>query len=274
MKNSLISRVVFYVVLSIAAIIVIIPFLWMVSTSFDRLLSAEMPSPPRFYPLNVSFFNYEIVTTNMPIFTYIMNTIIIALMSVGLNLFVVTLAGFALSKGKFFGKPLILLLILSNMMIPFEIKLMPVYQMIKGLNLSNTYLGVVLPAVMTNAYFIYFVKQFCDDLPDALLEAATIDGANKFTIYSRIFLPLLGPIMATIAVLDVLNVWNDLLWPMIVINNDKLNTIQLGMVFSSMQTQAGVACAMSVLSILPLALVFIFLQRYIVQSVAATGLRQ
>jgi len=167
---------------------------------------------------------------------------------------------------------------MSNMMIPFESKLMPMYGVIKTFGLSNNFLGVLLPGVMTNAMYIFFVKQFCDDLPDSLYEASVIDGASKLRIYAQVFLPLLKSIIATLAVLDVINVWNDLLWPMIVLTKGELNTIQLGLVrynsTSSGVVHAGISTALSIMSIIPLSIVFIFLQKYIVQSIAATGIKQ
>ena len=164
------------------------------------------------------------------------------------------------------------------MMVPFEIKLMPIYNIVKGMGLNNNFLGVILPGVMTNAMFIFFIKQFCDNLPNDLYEAGVIDGANKVRIYAQIFLPLMGPVVATLVVLDVVNVWNDLLWPMIVLTDVNLSTIQLGLVRyntgANGQVHAGIQTALSVLSVLPLAIVFCFMQKYIVQSIAASGLKQ
>lgn len=268
----------YYVVLTIAALVVILPFFWLVMTSFDKFNSYSLPFPPRMFPKNPSLFNYEMALKNVPIISYLINTFVIVLISVLLNILIATLSGFCISKGRFPGKNIVLLFILSNMMVPFEIKLMPIYNIIKSMGFSNSYLGVVLPGVMTNAMFIFFIKQFCDNLPNDLYEAGVIDGANKLRIYAQIFLPLMGPVVATLVVLDVVNVWNDLLWPMIVLTDVNLSTIQLGLVRynsgSSGQVHAGIQTALSVLSVLPLAIVFCFMQKYIVQSVAASGLKQ
>ena len=152
------------------------------------------------------------------------------------------------------------------------------YDVVRALTLNNNFLGVVLPGATTCSMYIFFIKQFCDDLPYDLYEAGVIDGAGKLRIYAQIFLPLMGPVIATIVVLDVVNVWNDLLWPMIVLTDNNLSTIQLGLVRynsgASGQVHAGIQTALSVLSVLPLALVFCFMQRYIVASIAATGIKQ
>ena len=269
---------IYYIVLSILALAILLPFIWLISTSLDYFKSYSLPYPPRIFPENFSFFNYDMALKNVPMIQYLMNTAVIALASLFLNIFIATLTGFCLSKGNFPGKSVLLLFILSNMMVPFETKLMPMYQIIRGLGLTNNFLGVILPGVMTNAVFIYFVKQFCDGLPDDLYEAGVIDGANKFKIYGRLFLPLMKPIVATIVVLDVVNVWNDLLWPMIVLNDSSKYTVQIGLVLfnvsSNGQVHAGTAIALSVISVIPIGIIFIFMQKYIVQSIAYSGLKQ
>ena len=279
MKKKLgISGVIYYTVLSIMALIIILPFVWLLSTSFDYFRSYSLPYPPRLFPREFSTFNYKMALTNVPIIRYLINTIVIAVLDIILNVLIATLTGFCLSKGRFPGKNIMLLFILTNMMVPFETKLMPVYQIIRQMGLTNNFMGVVLPGVMTNAMFIYFVKQFCDGLPDDLYEAGVIDGASKLRIYAQLFLPLMQPIIATIVVLDVVNVWNDLLWPMIVLNNSENYTIQIGLALyntgANGQVHAGIALALSILSVIPLAIVFIFMQKYIVQSIAFSGLKQ
>jgi len=275
-KPIAVSQVVYYCVLGFAAIVTIIPFVWMSSTSFDRVYTYELPYPPRFIPANPSMFNYEIAFMNMPLLRYMINTMVIVILSVILTVAISTITGFCLSKGRFKGKGIILLIILTNMMIPFETKLLPTFNFIHMFGLVNTYLGVVLPGVLTTAMYIFFIKKFCDDLPNDLFEAGIIDGAGKFRIYFRIFLPLMGPVVATIIILVVMGCWNDLLWPLCVLTRTEMKTIQIGLSMYSNQDvrHAGVATAMSVVSVLPLTALFIFLQKYIVQSIAATGIKQ
>lgn len=270
--------VVYYTVLSVFALVVIIPFVWMLSTSFEKFNTYSLPFPPSLIPKVFSLDNYKFMFMNIPIWSYLFNTVCIALISIVLNIIISTMTGFVLSKGQFKGKGVMLLVILTNMMVPFETKLLPMFQVVRSLGLANTWLGVVLPSVMTNAMYIYFVKQYCDELPGDLYEAGVVDGANKFKIYYKLFLPLLTPIVATIVVLDVINIWNDLLWPMIVISDPDLFTVQIGMTIynsgSNGTVHAGMALALSVISILPLAAVFVFMQRYIVQSIAFSGMKQ
>lgn len=226
------ATVVSYVILTIFALIVLVPFIWFVSTSFDYVKSYSLRFPPRLIPKEFSTFNYKMAFSNVPMLSYLKNTVIIVALSAVLNVITSTLAGFALSKGKFPGKKIVLVFILSNMMVPFESKLLPIYSIIRNMGLNNNALGVVLPAVLTNAMYIFFVKTYCDGLPDDLYEAGKVDGAGILTIYGKIYFPLLTPIIATIVVLDAINVWNDLLWPMIVLTKQSSYTVQIGQVGS------------------------------------------
>ena len=272
------SIIVSYVILSLLALIIVVPFFWFISTSFDYVKSYSLRFPPRMLPKVFSTFNYNMALTNVPVLSYLKNTIILVVLSVVFNVLTSTVAGFAISKGRFPGKGIALLIILSNMMVPFESKLLPIYSIIRGIGLNNTFLGVILPSVMTNAMYIFFVKTYCDSLPDDLYEAGRVDGANLMRIYSQVYLPLLTPIIATIVVLDSINVWNDLLWPMIVMTKQSNYTVQIGLQIynsgSAGATQAGTALALSVISIIPLSVIYIFCQKYIVQSIAFSGMKQ
>ena len=272
------ATVVSYVILTIFALIVLVPFIWFVSTSFDYVKSYSLRFPPRLIPKEFSTFNYKMAFSNVPMLSYLKNTVIIVALSAVLNVITSTLARFALSKGKFPGKKIVLVFILSNMMVPFESKLLPIYSIIRNMGLNNNALGVVLPAVLTNAMYIFFVKTYCDGLPDDLYEAGKVDGAGILTIYGKIYFPLLTPIIATIVVLDAINVWNDLLWPMIVLTKQSSYTVQIGLQMynsgASGTTHAGTALALSVISIIPLSIIYIFCQKYIVQSIAFSGMKQ
>lgn len=278
-KKIPVHLVVYYSLLTIASIIVLIPFVWMLSASFDKVNSYALPYPPRFVPKNPSLFNYQLVTNNMDIMLYMANTMIVTALTLGFQLLFAPLAGFAFSKGKFPFKAALLAFLLSSMMVPMESKLLPIFSLVRGFGLGDTYMGIVLPTIMTSGYYIFLMKQAFDDLPIELLESATLDGANKVVAYLKIYLPLMGAPIATLSVLSVMASWNDLLWPMIIVNSNEKTTIQMGLsLFSTgseaMGRHAGMSTAASVLSIIPLTLVFIFLQKYIVQSIAVSGIKQ
>lgn len=271
-------HIIYYTTLTVIALTMILPFVWLVSTSLDRLLTYSLPFPPRMLPKTFTLFNYQMAINNVPIIKYLLNTCAVLILSGAMSIFIATLAGFVFSKGHFRFKQTLLILIISSMMIPLETRILPMYDIVKSLGMSNNFLGVTVPGALTCSFYIFFVKQFCDDLPSDLFEAGVIDGAGKFRIYAQIFLPLMGPVIATIIVLNTITVWNDLLWPMIVLTDINKSTIQLGLVRynsgANGQVHAGIQTALSVLSVLPLALVFCIMQRYIVASVAATGIKQ
>lgn len=268
---------VFYVLLVIFAAIVIVPIWWMVANSFETIRSYAFPNPPNFWPKNFTWNNYKLVMMNTSIMANLKNSAAVTGLDVVLNLFIASIAGFVFSKGRFPGKKVLLLMIMSSMMVPFEIKLMPIFNIIQTMGLNNTYLGASLPGSLTAAFNIFMIKKFCDDLPDALLESAVVDGASKFRTFLQIYLPLMGPIIATLTVTTVMASWNDLLWPMIVLSKTEMRTVQVGLsslTNSTFGPHSGMTCAASCLSILPLAVIFVFMQKYIVQSVAATGIKQ
>ena len=278
-KKLPIYAVVYYFFLLIATVVTAIPLIWMISGSFDRIQSFELPYPPRFFPANPSLFNYQMVLINLRIVQFMTNTIIVAFFGTIGQLIVASLAGFAFSKGQFPFKAIMLIIIMSNLMVPIETRLLPLFMITRDLGLVNTHTGIILPGLLTNAFFIFLMKKFCDDLPYDLYESAVLDGAPKFRIYAQIYLPLMGPALATLAVLEVMNLWNDLLWPMIVTNRIEMATLQVGLaMFSSgtdaIQHHAGMVSAASIMSILPLAVVFCCLQKYIVQSIAVSGMKQ
>ena len=268
---------VFYLFLILFVVIVVVPMWWMIANSFETVKSYAFPNPPNFWPKKFTWSNYQLVMMNTNILANLKNSAYVTGLDVVLNLFIASLAGFVFSKGRFPGKQPLLLLILSSMMVPFETKLMPIYSIVQSLGLNNTYLGASLPGALTAAFNIFMIKKFCDDLPDALLESATIDGASKFRTFLQIYLPLMGPIIATLTVTTVMTSWNELLWPMIVLSKTEMRTVQCGLSLisnGSFGPHSGMVCAASCLSILPLAIIFIFMQKYIVQSVAATGIKQ
>lgn len=268
---------VFYLLLIFFAAIVIVPLWWMIANSFETIKTYAFPNPPHFWPVKFTWKNYNLVMMNTKMTDYLINSVIVTGMDVVLNLFIASMAGFVFSKGRFPGKTLLLLMIMSSMMVPFETKLMPIYRIIQAWGLTNSHLGAVIPGALTAAFNIFMIKKFCDSLPDDMMESATVDGAGKFRIFLQIYLPLMGPILATLTVLTTMNSWNDLLWPMIILTKEQMYTVQVGMSVMSngdFGVHSGMICAASCLSILPLALIFIFMQKYIVQSVAATGIKQ
>ncbi len=251
------------------------PFIWMLSVSFERMANVQPPFPPRLIPKEFSFFNYKIILENGSLLRAYMNSGIIAFGTVALNVFSALLAGYAFSKGVFKGKKILFVIILATMMIPKEITLIPMYMMFNKFGLLNTYYPIILPGLLFG-FGIILTKQYFDKLPNSLREAAQIDGAGEIRTFVQIFLPLTGPITATLIILAFMYSWNSFIWPMIVLSDQKLQTVPIYLASFSMEDgtrYAGLTMGLATASILPVIIVFLFLQKYIIQSVALSGLK-
>ena len=274
-RQALASDIAKFVFLALFAIVMIVPFIWMISVSFERYANIQPPFPPKLIPEQFSLFNYKLAIENGAIFTAYKNSLIVALGSVALSVSSALLAGYALSKGRFKGKGVIFFIILSTMMIPLETRLIPMYKLIGFMHLSNSYWAIILPNLM-NGFGIMLSKQFFDALPDSLGEAAYIDGAGEITTFFKIYLPLTGPISATMCILSFIGSWNQFVWPLVVLTGEESRTIPIFL--SSFATgentrAAGSTMAVASLAIIPIIIVFLFMQKYIVRSVALSGLK-
>lgn len=267
--------VILFVLLLGMGLLMLYPFLWMVSVSLERTSNIAVPFPPRLIPEEFSLFNYKLVFENGMLLKTYANSAVISLFSVILSVSSALLAGYAFSRGEFRGKKLLFFAVLATMMIPFEARLIPMFTMFNELGMINTKYPLIFPAVI-NALGIVLVKQYFDRLPEGLRESAKIDGANEFTIFIRIFAPLTGPITATLAILAFQDSWNSFLWPLVVINDQNMKTVPLFLSsFSSENGNrlVGVTMATAAMSILPIVMVFLFLQKYIIRSIALSGLK-
>lgn len=273
-KGKLSDGLLFLLLLGMG-VLMLYPFLWMLSVSLERSSNIAVPFPPRIIPEQFSFFNYKLVFENGVLFRAYANSAIISLFSVLLSVSSALLAGYAFSRGEFKGKKFLFFAVLATMMIPFEARLIPMFSMFNDLGMINTKYPLIFPAII-NALGIVLVKQYFDRLPEGLRESAKIDGANEFTIFIRIFAPLTGPITATLAILAFQDSWNSFLWPLVVINDQDMKTVPLFLSSFSSENGSrlvGVTMATAAMSILPILLVFLFLQKYIIRSIALSGLK-
>jgi multiple sugar transport system permease protein len=265
------------VLLSVSSLIMVIPFLWMLMTSFDWAARLNIPFPPKFWPQDFSLQTYEAAFLNIDMLRYIFNSLLVSFGVIVVSLFSALLSGYAISKIRFKGANAVLLLALSTMMIPFEMTMIPQYLLFDKLQLLDTYWAFYLPA-LNYAFGTFLAKQFIDQLPSSLREAAIMDGAREFTVFWRVYFPICTPIVATMTILQFLAVWNDLLWPLLVLNDPAKYTIQLGLAMFSynqgMNHFPSIIMAATTISLIPILAVYVFLQRYIVESIALTGLKQ
>lgn len=263
-------------VLLILGILMVAPFVYMVSVSLERTANMIPPFPPRIIPAEPSLFNYMLAFESGEIITAYINSFITTAGGVLVSVLSSLLGGYAFSKGTFRGKKIIFLIVMSTMMIPFQTRLIPMHRMFYTFGLTNTYWALILPRIL-DGFGILLCKQFFDQLPDSLREAAQIDGASEFDTFRRVFLPLTGPITATLIILNFMGIWNDFLWPLIALTDNKLQTIPVFM--STFATQdsgqylAGLTMSTATLSIIPIILVFLALQKYIIESIALSGIK-
>ena len=264
-----------YGLLTLGAAIALLPFVWVLFGAFKtqaEIMSAPGAWLPRSFG-NVS--NFVELFVNRMFGTYMANSLIVSAATVLTNVLFCSLAGYALAKIDFPGHKVVFGCVLAAMMIPYIALFVPSFFIIVQLGLVNTLAGIVLPiAVMPVGVFI--MRQFADSVPNELLEAARLDGASEFLIFYRIFLPLVGPAIATVAIITFLNSWNYFLWPLIVAQNQDTYTLPVGLAVASQaakSTDYGLLLAGAIVVLLPVLILFLFLQKYFVQGIAVTGLK-
>lgn len=268
------SQVGLITLLSVGAVAMLLPFVWMITTSLSRQANKAMPRIPQLWPPDPSFFNYRVASTNLPIVQYYLNSfVVVALTTFGYLLFS-SLTGYAFAKGRFRGRNFFFVAFLATLLIPFETRMIPLYQLMNDLNLNDTLAALVLP-FLAGGFGTFLMRQYISTIPDDLIDAARIDGANEFTIYWRIVLPLCGPVLAALAIINVLWRWNDVLWPLLVISDRDLYTVTQGLAMAgrSQGIFTGVALATAAMAILPVLVVYLFLQRHIIRGIAMSGMK-
>jgi multiple sugar transport system permease protein len=266
---------ILYAALTLIALIALLPFVWVFFGTF-KTQGEILAAPGAWLPQSFSNFgNFIELFANRQFGTYMTNSLIVSALTVVSNVLFSSLAGYALAKIPFNGSGFVFGCILAAMMIPYIALFVPSFFIIVQFGLVNTLAGIVLPiAVMPIAVFI--MRQFAQSVPDELLEAARLDGAGELRIFFGIFMPLVGPAVATVAIITFLNSWNYFLWPLIVAQDQGTYTLPVGLAVASQaarSTDYGLLLAGAVVVLLPVLILFLFLQRYFVRGVAVTGLK-
>lgn len=256
-----------YAAIGVVMIFAVGPFLWLLSTALKSASENIFAYPPRFIPVAPTLDNFVRVFDSQPFFLYLLNSVIVATLSVLLNLLFASLAAYPLARMKFKGRQLIFGILLASMMIPFQLLMIPVYQLAIALGLQNSYLGLVLPHACT-AFGIFFMRQAFLGIPAAIEEAAILEGVSRVRIWWFVLLPLLKPSLATLAVFSFIAVWGDFLWPLIIIDQPSLFTLPLGVnrLSSTFSLDWRLVAAGAVFSMLPILIFFIFAQRYFIEG--------
>ena len=264
-----------YFILVPASLIALLPFVWMILSSFKTLKEIRQ-IPPTFVPQEFTLNNYATVLTDedLPLGIFYRNSAIIAFANVIQVLFTSSLFGYIFAKFEFKGKKALFWFILSLMMIPHQMTMIPGYLILAKLGLINNLLGLIIPAAI-DAFGIFLFRQFALSIPNELLDAARVDGAGEFYIYRRIVLPQLGPALATFGMLTFMFNWNAYLWPLIVLTEKNVRTLPIILTwFSNQQVdKTNLTMAASVLVILPVLFVFLLVQKWIVEGITLSGLK-
>lgn len=269
MKKS--SKVFTHITLIILAIFIVLPFIWMILTSVKTLAEAEAV-PPTIFPEVFRFENYTKIFEEFPFGKYYMNTIKITVMTVILQLIVVTPAAYAFARLDFKFKDTIFLLLMAAMMVPGQMYIIPQYQIIQKMGLLNTLMAIVIPGVFS-IYYTFLLRQHFKSIPREMEEAATIDGASQFTIFIKLMVPIVRPALATVAILGGLGAWNSFLWPLIVNSTpDKLPLASgLRLFIGQFGTHYPKMMAGAVLSVLPMVVIFSIFQKKFISSMTVSA---
>jgi alpha-1,4-digalacturonate transport system permease protein len=260
-------------VLVVGALVVAFPLYWMFATAVrpkKEIFSGGFDLVPSTFVWS----NFSDAWNKLPWDQFYINSIAIAAIAVPITVFINLLAGYTFAKYKFPGRDILFLLMISTLMIPIQVIMVPEFLIVAKLGWVNTWWGVLVPRA-AEAFGLFMVRQFMVSIPDELIEAARLDGAGEFTIFRRVVLPLSWPVIAVLSIFTFMWRWNDFAWPLVVLQEQSAYTVPLGL--SLMQGQyftdwTGLM-SMSLLSIIPMMLVFIFFQRYFIQGIASTGLK-
>ena len=285
--NEVLGKVIVYILLTTGAIIFFAPWAWMVSASFQPI-GQIFEWPPNWIPDTITFQNYVRFLSAEGFFRWVLNSGFLAIVVLLVQMFFNSLAAYSFAKRKFPGRDALFLLMLGTLMIPGQLFLIPNYLIllrsplfggnnllgVGGHGMLDSFWGIIVPYSFS-VWSVFFMRQYMKTIPDDLLDAARMDGASEFTIYSKVILPLCGPVLAAQAIFTFTFVWNDFFWPLIVISSSDLRTLQLGLALFILKNKTvwDVVFAGSVISTLPVLLVFIFFQKYFIRGIALTGMK-
>ena len=267
------SKALMYILTTLLVLLFLFPLIWMLLTSFK---SAEeiLRVPPTILPDQFNLKNYADALAKQPIFRFLFNSLVVSLGSAAFSVLITAMAGYGFSKFNFRGKEAMFFLILSFLIVPFQSIVVPLYKWITKFGLTDTYLGIALP-LLVSAFGVFLMRQALDTIPNDLIEAARIDGCGEFKTFLLIVLPNVKTFVATQAIIKFLWSWNEFYWPLVITNKPEMKVITVGIQsFTSMYyTEYNLVMAAAVLSILPMAIMFAIFQKGIVRAVSMSGVK-
>ena len=263
-----------YLLLCAIAFVMLFPLLWLIGTSFKSPTEDIFSFPPQLLPAAPTLKNFQTVWETYPFGQYLTNSAIVAILTVSLNLLFCSLAAYPLARLKFRGREVIFALVLATIVIPFQIVMIPLYILTVNLGLRNTYLGIIFPN-LASAFGIFLLRQAFQGVPSELEEAARIDGCSELGIWWNVMIPAIRPALFTLAIFVFIGSWSDFLWPLIVLDRPEYYTLPLAVanLAGSFSLDWRLVAAGSVISIAPILLLFLFLQRYIIPTDVGSGVK-
>lgn len=263
----ILKKALIYTFLIVTGCITLAPFIWMLSASFMADGNAYV-YPPRFLPNIFTLVQFNQLFIRLNVARNFINSLFLSFTVTIVSLFFNSMAGFAFAKYRFKGKEKIFNLLLSSMIIPAQVTMLPLFLMLKSLGFINTYFAIIIPG-LANIFGIFLIRQYALSIPDSLIDAARIDGASDFQIYRMIILPLCLPILVTLAIFTFLGTWNDFLWPLIALTDDSMYTLPVALanLMGEHTKDPELMMAGSVVTIIPVILVFLALQKYYIKGI-------
>jgi multiple sugar transport system permease protein len=268
-----ITRALLYTLLILGAVLALMPMVWMVSASL--MPSGEASTyPPHFFPSRLTFAHYSDLFTRLSIGKYLLNSAFVSLVVTFASLAINSMAGYAFAKLRFHGRDRLFRVLSTGLVLPVQVAMLPLFLLMKNLHLINTYWGVIIPG-MASIFGIFLVRQYALAIPDEMLDAARVDGASEFRIFLSIVVPGIVPILATLSIWTFLATWNDFMWPLIVLSDESHYTLPVALANLAGEhvQDTELMMAGSVLTVIPVLLVFLFLQRYYIQGVMAGSVK-
>ena len=272
--NDKVRNLIQYLLLTAIAILMLFPLLWLIGTAFKSPTEDIFSFPPQLLPSQPTLANFKTVWQAYPFSNYLLNSAIVAVLSVSLNLLFCALAAYPLARLDFTGRKIIFTLVVTTIIIPFQIVMIPLYILAVNLGLRNTYLGLILPNI-ASAFGIFLLRQAFQGVPQELEEAARIDGCSELGIWWHIMIPAIRPALVTLAIFVFIGSWSDFLWPLIVLDRPEYYTLPLGVanLAGAFSLDWRLVAAGSVISIAPILILFIIVQKYIIPTDVGSGVK-
>jgi len=273
-KNNAIKNIVIYLILFLVTAMMVVPFLWMLSASIKSNREVFIMDPFEWIPKVPKWDNYIRIWTKIPLLKFVQNTVTLTLIVTFLQLLTSSFAAYSFAKLDFKHKNTLFLLYIATIAMPWQVYMVPQFIMMRSMGLNDKLLAMICLQAFS-AFGVFLMKQFYEGIPDDLCEAARIDGMNEYMIYAKIMLPLSKPALSTLTIFTFVNTWNDYLGPLIYLKSESKKTIQLGlkMFIGQYSAEYGLIMAGSVISLIPVIIVFLLLQKYFVRGIASTGLK-